>query len=232
MRIFKLGARLGAIAELVPPGVKLYDVGTDHARLPVYLIYGGRIQQAVASDVAEGPLAAARVTAGRFGADSVMSFVLCDGVPPEAESDAGCIVIAGMGGETIQGILARAPWALQENRLLILEPQSKQEELRRWLYAQNCGIRSEHLVRDAGRIYPILCAGGSVCREPDFADFKLGHWPPETRDDLFFAYLDAQILKIDRAIAGLENSQIQENLERLAQLRILRSQLMTLESRK
>lgn len=230
--MLRLSPRLSAIAELVPPQSKIADIGADHGYLSIYLAMHKQPESVIAADIRQAPLASAAQHVHEAGLTDKISLRLCDGLEGIKPDEADVIIIAGMGGETIQGILARAPWALQENRLLILEPQSKQEELRRWLYAQNCGIRSEHLVRDAGRIYPILCAGGSVCREPDFADFKLGHWPPETRDDLFFAYLDAQILKIDRAIAGLENSQIQENLERLAQLRILRSQLMTLESRK
>ena len=78
MRLFKLDPRLGAIADMVPRGAVLYDIGTDHAHLPVHLIYNGIIDAAAACDIAAGPLAAARATAERFDVAESLRFFLCD----------------------------------------------------------------------------------------------------------------------------------------------------------
>ena len=56
----KLPPRLEAIAQLVPEGCRLADVGTDHGLLPVRLLENGVIQSAVASDLRPGPLSAAK----------------------------------------------------------------------------------------------------------------------------------------------------------------------------
>ena len=42
-RRFELTPRLRMVAELVPPGSRLADIGTDHAYLPVALLREGRI---------------------------------------------------------------------------------------------------------------------------------------------------------------------------------------------
>ena len=124
-----------------------------------------------------------------------------------------------MGGETIQGILSRAPWTLTDSRCLLLQPQSKQEELRLWLYENGCGIRSEHLVVDSGKFYPILLAGGPVDRPPTPGELHMGRWPEERRDELFYSYLEQRIEKLERAAAGLARTQKQGGEARLSHLR-------------
>ena len=133
MRLFHLDPRLGAIAALVPEGAVLYDIGTDHARLPVWLAVNGKIRRAVASDVAEKPLVIARRNVERFGVQDRVTVRLWDGIPPEAREDADCIVVAGMGGETIVSILEAADWLRERDIPLILQPMSKKEVLRAWL---------------------------------------------------------------------------------------------------
>ena len=49
----KLSPRLQCIAELVRPGARLADVGTDHAYLPVWLLQNGKITRAVASEISK-----------------------------------------------------------------------------------------------------------------------------------------------------------------------------------
>ena len=47
-RELHLTPRLACIAELVPRGARLADVGTDHAYLPAWLLQSGRIDRAIA----------------------------------------------------------------------------------------------------------------------------------------------------------------------------------------
>ena len=59
----ELTPRLRAIAEQVPQGARLADIGTDHGYLPVWLLLAGQIDRAIAADLREGPLKRARETA-------------------------------------------------------------------------------------------------------------------------------------------------------------------------
>uniref|UniRef100_UPI00402758DF tRNA (adenine(22)-N(1))-methyltransferase TrmK n=1 Tax=Eubacterium sp. TaxID=142586 RepID=UPI00402758DF len=54
--MFELSSRLEAVASLVRKGSSLADIGCDHGYLPVYLVMNGIIENAVASDINDGPL--------------------------------------------------------------------------------------------------------------------------------------------------------------------------------
>lgn len=154
-----LSPRLAAVAALVPVDTRLADVGTDHAYLPVSLLLEGCIDHAIAADVRSGPLDHARRTAEEYGVQAQMEFRLCDGLADIAPNECDTITIAGMGGETIAGILARAEWTKTE-KLLILQPQSTQDVLRDFLSQNGWQIISESVVREGERWYPILLVKG------------------------------------------------------------------------
>ena len=109
MRNLELTPRLRLLADWVPPGARLADVGTDHAYLPVWLRLHGRVVSAIACDLREKPLARARETGRAYGADGI-DYRLGNGLEVVEPEEADTIVIAGMGGENIAAILARAPW--------------------------------------------------------------------------------------------------------------------------
>ena len=50
-----LSQRLAAVAEFVPQGARLLDVGSDHAYLPIALIEDNTISFALAGEVVKGP---------------------------------------------------------------------------------------------------------------------------------------------------------------------------------
>ena len=63
MKHLQLQPRLRLLADMVPAGAHLADIGTDHGYLPVWLMQQGRIASAIAADIGPEPLAHARRTA-------------------------------------------------------------------------------------------------------------------------------------------------------------------------
>ena len=175
MNTIRLSARLSAVAELVPQNARVIDVGTDHAMLPVWLVQTRRAAHVFASDIRSGPLENAARLIRETDTGEQIELRQTDGLQGFSREDGDTVVIAGMGGETMVSILSSAPW-LRDDVLLILEPQSKQDILRRWLAANGFAITGERLVRDAGRLYPILTAvSGSMpeCREIEYHTGRL-----------------------------------------------------------
>ena len=121
MRQLELPPRLQKLADWVPEGAQLADVGTDHAYLPVWLTLHGRVTSAIASDLRKGPLDRARETGRTWGVEDRLDFRLGNGLAGICPNEADTIVIAGMGGENIAAILAAAPWTADGRHRLWLK---------------------------------------------------------------------------------------------------------------
>ena len=198
----ELSPRLAAIAAQVPEGSTLTDVGTDHAYLPAALLLAGTIPSAVASDVNRGPLERGRETARQAGVEEKVSFRLADGLEGLPPTDV--VVLAGMGGELMARILARAPWTREA--LLLLQPMTAQPELRRWLTENGYRIERETLVREGKKRYVIFAVRGGVDAPYSPGELWAGRQRRGEDAPLRLGYLDDLIRRRRRALSGMERS--------------------------
>ncbi len=150
-----LDKRLNLCAEFVR-GDRICDIGTDHAYLVAELLSQGKCSTAVAADINEGPLAAARATLEKAGVLDKTDVILSDGLKSVQESGITDIVIAGMGGELISRILADCGWLDGKN--LILQPMTQAPHLIRWLYGNGFEIVGQRAVRDGRFCYTVINA--------------------------------------------------------------------------
>ena len=193
------------MARLVPARARVIDVGTDHAMIPVWLVQTGRCSHVLAADIRPGPLKNAASLLERTETEQSIRLMQTDGLRGIGPEDGDAVILAGMGGETMISILAAAPWTREEQTLLILEPQSKKADLRRWLGNNGYMITLEQLVEDAGRIYPILTASAGSSPEYSEAELHLGKLAQIGADPLFERYLD--IMRAQAAKAALYSAE-------------------------
>ena len=153
-----LRPRLAMTADLVPLGVAVADIGSDHAYLPVHLVRAGVCSRAIASDIGEGPLENARKTVLRAGLGQTIALRLSDGFSRFAPTDADCWIMAGMGGTLMARLLDAAPWLCAPDTVIVAQPMRHAEELREWLISHGFRIERESACRDAGRAYLALRA--------------------------------------------------------------------------
>ena len=222
-RELELAPRLRLLADWVPPGARLADVGTDHGYLPVWLLLHGRVASAIASDLRPGPLSRARETAGSWGVQ--MDCRLCDGLSAVAPEECDTVVIAGMGGENIAAILAAAPWTADGRHTLLLQPQSRAETLRGFLAANGYAIRREALVQDRGHLYPILeAAKGRMTLSLGqlYCGAKL------LQDPLGDRYLIDKIIQLQGVVAARSRSADPEDRARADHLRDIITDLLAM----
>ena len=194
----ELTPRLQLLADWVPAGAKLADVGTDHAHLPIWLAIHGRVTSAIASDLRKGPLERARQNGAAYGAENI-DYRLGSGLDGIGPEEADTIVIAGMGGENIVSILTAAPWTKDGRHTLLLSPHTKSEELRSFLAENGYAIRREKLVYDRGTLYPVMevTAGEMKLTEGQcWGGAKLLHDPLGDR------YIIERIIRLQGAVLG------------------------------
>ena len=202
MKHLHLQPRLRLLADMVPQGARLADIGTDHGYLPVWLMQQGRIASAIAADIGPEPLAHARRTAEEYGA--ALDLRLCDGLRGIAAHEADTVVMAGMGGETIIQILTDSPWPRDSGCTLLLQPQTKVELLRLWLSRNGYVCRDERLVWDKGKLYVVLQMTAGEPFTPDEARLYGGlHLEG---DPLYGDYLEAHLHRLRRRLDGLRHS--------------------------
>ena len=150
-----LSPRLRACCDLIAPGDRVADVGTDHGYLGIWLLSNGIASHVIASDVVPGPLSAARRNAEKFGCTDRMEFHLSDGVQA-VPHDFDVLVCAGMGADTMISILSAAPWLRSDRYRLVLQCQSKTHALRKFLSDSGWHIRQETVVRDGKFLYTVM----------------------------------------------------------------------------
>lgn len=211
--------RLQAIYERVRPGVGVIDVGTDHALLPVRLAQTGYPGRIFASDLREGPLSAARRSAGQAGVSDRIRFLLSDGLEACPHGAVDTIVIAGMGGDLICGILDRAEWCWDSAYRFLLQPMTKPEVLRYFLSNNGFRIEDEALAEDDGTVYQIIeavfCGVNERLSDLELRIGKRGLADPR----LYRRLLDQEAQRILRRIEGLTHSSAPDRGRQLAVLR-------------
>lgn len=153
----KLDSRLQTAVIYLRKGTVMYDVGTDHAYLPIYSVAMGISSSAVASDINEGPTERARANVASYGMSDRITVLRSDGLSGAEKFAPSDIVIFGMGGELIADIIEKAPYVKNEKIRLILQPMTCSDILRDFLAENGFAIKSETLSEDTGKIYVTIC---------------------------------------------------------------------------
>ncbi len=202
----RLCPRLAAIAELVPPGRPLADIGTDHGLLPTTLVVHGQVPHAIACDRAAGPVARARATAARARVGDRVVVRMGEGLAPLAIGEVDTVVVAGVGAETIVRILAAEPERTRALRRLVLQPNFGHELLRRWLTSHALAIVDERLVEDRGRFYTIVVAEPAPpgpAPDWDIAQWQIGPHLLRRGGALLIRHLRQELALREAEAAGL-----------------------------
>ena len=201
-----LDTRLRTAADMVPSGARLADIGSDHAYLPIALCLENKIEYALASDINEGPVAAAVANIHKNGLSNRITAIRADGLDKTREFAPNCITILGMGGELIVSILQKAEWVKDENITLVLQPMTHPEILAKFLIQQGFDIINEHIVQDGNRddrIYRIISAKfDGKTRELTEGEALIGRINVDRGDNVTAAYIKKNIRILETRIVG------------------------------
>lgn len=208
----KLSPRLYAISRLIEPGRVCADIGADHAQLSIFLVEQKLVPKVIVTDVAEGPYERATRAAEGCSWAHLIDLRQGNGLQPLKPGEAGTIIIAGLGGDTIADIL-RYDWGKSESfAQYILQPMSRAWVLRSTLAERGWPIKNEQVIPEDSHFYPVIEAapGNNPYRlsplEADIGPLVMA-FPAENR-----GYLMSWQKKYRKIGDGLSQTNRQEDL--------------------
>ena len=214
----ELSVRMRAAANLVTPGQRVADIGTDHAYIPVWLVQHDRAVSALAMDVREGPLTHARASISKYGLTDRITTRLSDGLDGLTGGEADCVIMTGMGGMLMIRLLERGLGVLETVSECVLGPQSDLAEVRAFLQAHHWMIADEEMVLDAGKYYTLMrVVHGET---PPLAEAEALYGPVliRKRHPVLREYLDKEMAHLENIRQGLLKQSTEKSRCRLGEI--------------
>lgn len=207
--------RLTLIQEMVRPCGTIADVGTDHGLLVCGLVSRGIAQRGIATDINPLPLEKARREIALQGLSDRIVTVLTDGLRGISLACNDGVVIAGMGGELIARILGDWWQCAAVSHDYYLQPMTKPEKLRDYLYKADFELLEERCCVAAGRPYSVMRA--RYCgkpQQPSPTELYLGEIDPQA-DEAAQKYCHKLLGQLQKRLRGIEGDREHPEEEQL-----------------
>lgn len=197
--MFELSKRLKQCASLINSD-SMIDVGTDHAKLPIWMIKNHLIKFSIASDITEFSVRRSLNNVKKYNLEDKIKVVLSDGFANIDENFSDFIVIAGLGGESISNILKNCQWRNKKDKVFILQPSKSDSYLRYFLSRNGFYIESEFIINDHNYSYStILSRYSGESYNFDESYYFIGKILP-CKDS--FNYIKKQIRYVEKIFEG------------------------------
>ena len=218
--MIKLSQRLQAIADMVPAGAKVADIGTDHGFLPCYLAQSGKAEQVIACDVNAQPLALAQKNIADYNVADKVSTRLGDGLAVIKPGEVDVVTIAGMGGALMIDILDASPMVVDRLKRIVLQPNVGAEAVRIWAEKNRWQIVAEELVKE-NDIFSVIIVleQGRSDRFMSAVELYLGPKLLAEHHPLLGLYISEEWEKTQRILEQLSKSDSEESRKKEKQLR-------------
>lgn len=214
----QLSKRLQTIADLVPEGMRVADIGTDHGYIPIHLIQNDKATYCIASDINKGPLESAKRNMAKYNISHIETRQGSGLQTIRKEDNLDVIIIAGMGGYLIHDILENDLEIVKGMKKIILQPQNNIPELRKYLHQIGFKIEQEVFLEEDGKYYTIIVAilGQEKYKkeyEYVYGKYLLEHMTPTYKEWLI--YKGEGYKKIIDKLKGSNTEQIKERIAEL-----------------
>ena len=152
----KLSKRLKVVADFIEDNSKVIDIGCDHGLLSIYLASIYKNIKIIASDVNKNALSSAINNIKNSRLERRIDTRLGNGLDVVSKEEIDTIVIAGMGANTIVGILKYSKEKLSNVNNIIIQSNTDLYFLRKNITNMGYYIEDEVLVEDKNIIYTVI----------------------------------------------------------------------------
>ena len=220
-----MGSRLLMAASFVDNGDTVCDVGCDHGKLSLYLVQRGKAKHVIATDINRQPLQKAIDLFASYDLSHTADFLLTDGLQGIKDtSRITHVVIAGLGGHTMEQVIESAPFVKAQKTRLVLLPAQSGYQIRKYLYENGFEIEKEQTVSEKGKYYSCISAVYTgVSHTPDIYDMYIGKSGSCTGDDAtgYFEMILSQLEKKRKGFEidnGTHNADYTQAIEKIKKL--------------
>ena len=180
----KLSKRLKVVADYIDDNSKVIDIGCDHGLLSIYLVNNKKNIKVIASDINNNALSSARSNIKEYKLEDKIDIRLGKGLEVVSPEEIDTIVIAGMGSNTIVGILKYAKDKLKYVDNIIIQSNTDLYFLRKNITKLGYYIEDETLVEDKNIIYTVIKLKKGT-RRYNYKELYLGPILINKKDKLF-----------------------------------------------
>ena len=152
----KLSKRLQVVADYIEDNSKIIDIGCDHGLLSIYLANKYDNVKIIASDVNKNALGFAINNIEKSKLNDRIETRLGNGLDVVSADEIDTVIIAGMGSNTIVGILKYSRDKLVNVNNIIVQSNTDLYFLRKNITSIGYYIEEELLVEDKGIIYTVI----------------------------------------------------------------------------
>lgn len=197
----------------------MLDIGCDHALISIACVLEGIAEHVIAMDVREQPITLAQSNIQLYSLEKSVETRISDGFEQAEIGEAAWAVIAGMGGETMSGILRRGKPCLEAGIGLLLQPQSELETVRNLLCKEGYEIVDEAFLLEDGKFYTIIKAKKGKKMTLTSAQARYGPVLIQRMEPLFSSYLQQEKEKKETLLCALSEKDTQSARLRCESLR-------------
>lgn len=148
-----LSKRLLACVRYTDGFIKLADIGTDHAQLPIHAVEQGYVYRALAIDNKEGPFVIAYSNVKKANLSDKITVIKGDGIS-KIDDEVDVVVISGMGGKLIASILENGP--IRNVKRFILQPNIDSSIVRSTMNKLGYQVVDELVLQDGKKYYDVI----------------------------------------------------------------------------
>ena len=198
----KLSKRLKVVAGYVEDNSKVIDIGCDHGLLSIYLVNNKKNIKVIASDINDNALSSARSNIKEYKLEDKIDIRLGKGLEVVSPEEIDTIVIAGMGSNTIVGILKYAKDKLKYVDNIIIQSNTDLYFLRKNITKLGYYIEDETLVEDKNIIYTVIKFKKGT-RRYNYKELYLGPILLNKKDKLFIKKYSKELNTLEMILKNI-----------------------------
>ena len=164
------------------------DVACDHGYIAEYMLKNELCESAIVSDISEKSLKKAEILLSQYISSGKCRAICCDGLK-EIDSNTGCVMIAGIGGEEIIKILNEGFIP----KSFIFQPMKNADTLREYLLKNDCFIETDDIFCDGKKYYFVIKGKKGYAQK--YTKEQLLYGKDSLKNPVFYTYLKEELKK-------------------------------------